>query len=80
MWVRVATAIFLLFFPATVFAQSEKRFALLIGNRAYDASVGVLKNPHNGIALGGEALAKEGFEVLPTIRPKVLVKAGAWTN
>jgi len=51
-----------------VFAQSEKRIALLIGNRAYDASVGVLKNPHNDIAVVGEALAKQGFEVLPTIK------------
>jgi caspase domain-containing protein len=66
--VRVAAAMFLLFFPTTVFAQSEKRIALLIGNRAYDASVGVLKNPHNDIALVGEALAKQGFEVLPTIK------------
>jgi hypothetical protein len=57
-----------MFFPTTVFAQSEKRIALLIGNRVYDASVGVLKNPHNDIALVGEALAKQGFEVLPTIK------------
>jgi uncharacterized caspase-like protein len=67
MWVRVAAALFLLFLPTAVFAQSEKRIALLIGNRAYDASVGVLKNPHNDIALVGEALAKQGFEVLPPI-------------
>ena len=67
MWVRVAAALFLLFLPTAVFAQAEKRIALLIGNRAYDASVGVLKNPHNDIALLGEALAKQGFEVLPPI-------------
>ncbi len=35
----------------------EKRFALLIGNQAYGTSVGLLKNPHNDIALIGEALS-----------------------
>jgi hypothetical protein len=39
-------------------AAEEKRFALLIGNQAYDTSVGVLKNPHNDIALVSEALNK----------------------
>jgi Caspase domain len=46
----------------------EKRFALLIGNQAYDASVGVLKNPHNDIQLVSEALRKQGFQILPLIR------------
>jgi hypothetical protein len=37
----------------------EKRIAsLLIGNRAYDTSVGALKSPHNDIAIVGEALSK----------------------
>jgi Caspase domain len=54
--------------PTALHAQAEKRIALLIGNRAYDASVGVLKNPHNDIAAVGEALAKQSFEVLPPIR------------
>src|SRR5262249_37814083 len=31
-------------------------------------SVGVLKNPHNDIAVVGEALAKQGFEVMPPIK------------
>src|SRR5262245_3880098 len=67
--VRVAIAILLLLLvPSVVAAQEPPRFALLIGNRAYDASVGVLKNPHNDIAVVGEALAKQGFEVLPTIK------------
>jgi hypothetical protein len=38
----------------------EKRIAsLLIGNRAYDTSVGALKSPHNDIAIVGEALSKQ---------------------
>src|SRR5262245_12372785 len=68
MWARVVVAIVLLLLPTAVFAQAEKRIALLIGNRAYDASVGALKNPHNDIAVVGEALAKQGFEVLPPIK------------
>jgi hypothetical protein len=43
-------------------AHAEGRFALLIGNQSYDPSVGVLKNPHNDIAVVGDALAKQGFE------------------
>src|SRR5215470_2255855 len=49
-------------------AQAEKRIALLIGNQTYDPSVGILKNPHNDIAVVGQALAKQGFEVLPPIK------------
>ena len=59
---------FLLILPTALHAQAEKRIALLIGNRAYDTSVGALRNPHNDIAVVGEALAKQGFEVLPPIR------------
>src|SRR5262245_1728678 len=68
MWARVVVAIVLLLLPTAVFAQAEKRIALLIGNRAYDASVGALKNPHNDIALVGQALAEQGFEILPPIK------------
>src|SRR5262245_53284538 len=46
----------------------EPRFALLIGNQSYDPSVGVLKNPHQDIALVGAALAKQGFELLPPLQ------------
>jgi hypothetical protein len=60
MWVRIAVTFVLLLLPTALHAQAEKRIALLIGNRAYDASVGVLKNPHNDIAVVGEALAKQG--------------------
>jgi formylglycine-generating enzyme required for sulfatase activity len=49
-------------------ALAEARFALLIGNRSYDPSVGILKNPHNDIAVVGEALAKQDFQVLPPIK------------
>jgi uncharacterized caspase-like protein len=66
--VRVVAAIVLWHLPSAAFAQTEKRVALLIGNRASDASVGVLRNPHNDIAVVGEALAKQGFEVLPPIK------------
>lgn len=58
MLVRVAIAIVLLLLPNAAVARG-KRIAPLIGNRAYDASVGVLKNPHNDIAVVGEALAKQ---------------------
>jgi uncharacterized caspase-like protein len=68
MWVRLTVATALLLLPTAVFAQVEKRIAVLIGNRSYDASVGVLKNPHNDIAVVGEALTKQGFEVLPPIK------------
>jgi uncharacterized caspase-like protein len=68
MWVRVVVAIALLFLPTAVFAQAAKRVALLIGNQAYDPSVGILKNPRNDIAVVGDALAKRGFEVLPPIK------------
>jgi Caspase domain len=68
MWVRLAVALVALLGPATALAQTPKRIAVLIGNRAYDASVGVLRNPHNDITVVGEALAKQGFEVLPPIK------------
>jgi|SRR5262245_46375858 len=68
MWPRVVVATILLLVPSGAFAQAEKRIALLIGNRAYDASVGVLNNPHNDVALVGDALTKQGFEVLPAIK------------
>jgi uncharacterized caspase-like protein len=49
-------------------AAEPKRLALLIGNQSYDASVGILKNPHNDIAVVAEALKSQGFEVLPPMR------------
>jgi uncharacterized caspase-like protein len=49
-------------------AHAEARFALLIGNQSYDRSVGALKNPYNDIAVVGEALAKQDFQVLPPIK------------
>ena len=49
-------------------ALAEKRFALLIGNQDYDASVGRLKNPHNDISIVGQALAAQGFELIPPIK------------
>jgi uncharacterized caspase-like protein len=48
--------------------RAEARIALLIGNQAYDPSVGVLKNPYNDIAVVGQALSRQGFEVLPPIK------------
>src|SRR5215475_13493682 len=49
-------------------ALAEKRIALLIGNQDYDASVGRLKNPHNDIGIVGQALAAQGFELIPPIK------------
>jgi hypothetical protein len=49
-------------------ARAEAKIALLIGNQTYDPSVGVLKNPLNDISVVGEALARQGFEVLPPIK------------
>lgn len=54
--------------PHQVSAQQEKRYALLIGNQAYDRSVGALQNPHNDIALVAQALQKQNFEILPLVR------------
>jgi formylglycine-generating enzyme required for sulfatase activity/uncharacterized caspase-like protein len=48
--------------------RAEARIALVIGNQAYDPSVGVLKNPYNDIAVVGQALGRQGFEVLPPIK------------
>jgi Caspase domain len=62
----LVVVILLILLPAH--ARAEAKIALLIGNKAYDPSVGVLKNPHNDIAVVGEALSKQGFEVMPPIR------------
>src|SRR5262245_85545 len=62
MWVRVVF-ILLLFLPTAVCTQTEKRIALLIGNQAYNAKVGSLKNPYIDIGLIGAALRSLKFEV-----------------
>ena len=41
----------LLLIPSAACAQSEKRFALVIGNQGYSAKIGALKSPHAHIAL-----------------------------
>jgi secreted trypsin-like serine protease len=53
----------LILLPSGAAAQSEKRFALLIGNQGYDTKVGTLKNPHNDITRIGSALQSIGFDV-----------------
>ena len=58
----------LLLLHASIATAQERRIALLIGNQSYDPSVGVLKNPINDVALVGAALAKQGFEILPTVK------------
>src|SRR6516162_486988 len=63
---RVTIALLIWLLPSAVFAQAK--IALLIGNQAYDASVGILKNSHNDIAVVGEALRAQNFEVLPAIK------------
>ena len=47
------------------------RIALLVGNRAYDASVGALKNPYNDVAIVGASLLAQGFEVFQGVRELV---------
>jgi hypothetical protein len=42
MWVWVIVALVLLLLPTAVFAQPEKRIALLIGNKDFKAGVGAL--------------------------------------
>ena len=65
--VAVATCL-LAVVESTTTSVAAARFALLIGNQAYDPSVGVLKNPYNDITVVGQALLKQGFEVLPQVR------------
>ena len=63
-----AAVIVLLIALLPTHAWAEARIALLIGNQAYDPSVGVLKNPCNDIAVVGQTLSRQGFEVLPLIK------------
>jgi formylglycine-generating enzyme required for sulfatase activity len=42
---------------------AEARIALLIGNQVYTSKVGVLRNPHEDVALVGAALKQLGFQV-----------------
>ena len=70
--------------PGAHAQPTEKRIALLIGNQAYDASVGVLKNPHNDIALVAESLKKQGFDILTPVkdakRTVILAAVREFTN
>ena len=63
---RAIIALLIWLLPSGAFAQAK--IALLVGNQAYDASVGALKNSHNDIAVVGEALRAQDFEVLPPIK------------
>jgi uncharacterized caspase-like protein len=53
--------LFLALLPSHVCA--EARIALLIGNQVYTPKVGVLRNPHEDVALIGAALKQLGFQV-----------------
>ncbi|MFZ4806323.1 MAG: caspase family protein [Hyphomicrobiaceae bacterium] len=64
----ILMALLVVLLGAAPVAAQEKRIALLIGNQAYDTSVGALKNPHNDIALVGDALTRQGFELLPLVK------------
>jgi uncharacterized caspase-like protein len=44
-------------------ALAEARIALLVGNQLYNRKVGVLRNPHEDVALVGAALKQLGFQV-----------------
>ena len=65
---RCFVALWLWVGAATGAAASDLRIALLIGNQGYDPSVGVLKKPHNDIAVVGKALSSQGFELLPLVK------------
>ena len=54
--------------------QPPARIALLIGNQSYEPSVGVLKNPHNDIALLSRALEGQGYQVLPLVKDATRVQ------
>ena len=58
-----AVFIVLLLALLPVQARAEARIALLVGNQAYTPKVGLLKNPHEDVALIGAALKRLGFEV-----------------
>ena len=63
---RAIMALLIWLLPSAAFAQAK--IALLIGNQAYDASVGILKNSHNDIAVVRQALRAQNFDVLPPIK------------
>jgi hypothetical protein len=60
---RIGIALVLLVLLHSVASAEDRRFALLIGNQAYSAKVGPLKNPYSDIALVGGALKSLGFTV-----------------
>src|SRR5262245_55685697 len=64
MWVRVAIIIVLWLLPTALHAQTEKRIALLIGNKDYKVGVGSLTNPLNDTRIVCDALKSFGFKVL----------------
>jgi hypothetical protein len=67
--VRAAIVVILLvLLPSAAIAQSEKRIALLIGNKDYKPGVGALVNPLNDIRIVGEALKAVGFEVISPVQ------------
>jgi len=67
MWAGTIVAMVLWLLPTAVFAQTEKRIALLIGNKDYNVGVGSLTNPLNDIRVVGDALKSVGFEVLKPV-------------
>ncbi len=69
-----AIVVGLWFFVGAAAAQEPVRLALLIGNPGYAPSVGVLKNPHNDIAIVGEALGAQGFTLLPPVKDATRVQ------
>lgn len=59
-------AILLMLHYSSVHAEG-RRIALLIGNQAYDPSVGALQNPHRDIERISIAMTRRGFDVLPLV-------------
>lgn len=63
-WIVRAMAALLSWILVPTVAHAADRFALVIGNQAYNDKVGPLRNAHNDIMLVGKALADVGFTVL----------------
>jgi len=65
---RVLVLAYLFVILAEIHAQAEQRYALLIGNQDYPASVGPLTNPHQDVSLISESLRRSGFDDIVVLK------------
>ncbi|MEL6726831.1 MAG: SUMF1/EgtB/PvdO family nonheme iron enzyme [Pseudomonadota bacterium] len=65
---RVLVLAFLFVILAETHVQAEQRYALLIGNQDYPASVGPLTNPHQDVSLISESLRRSGFDDIVVLK------------